>query len=72
MDFYLIDLENWSTNELEDINTFDYPYYQSKQEVMPYMPPSLLRSKKGITDECCDKPCGVSELRTYCAAPRSV
>jgi len=62
---FIIDLENWNTNELED--TIDYPYYRSTRDAMSFMPPSLLRSKKKITDECCEKPCHVSELRGYCA-----
>lgn len=64
---FVLDSENWNFKELEDYNTIDYPLFRSKQEAISFMPPRVLRSRSKITDECCDKPCYLSELRSYCA-----
>jgi len=63
----LIDSDAWDYKDLEDYNAIDYPY-QSRQEVMSFMPTRILRSsKRTIIDECCRRPCLISELKGYCA-----
>ncbi|XP_025404763.1 bombyxin A-3 homolog [Sipha flava] len=62
-----MDSEIWDYNDLEDYNAIDYPY-RSKQDAMTFMPTRLLRGGKSrIIDECCRKPCYLSELQGYCA-----
>lgn len=70
MYIYWIDSEIWDYKDLEDFNAFnviDYPN-RSKQEAMSFMPLRFLRSPKSrIIDECCHKPCYITELQSYCA-----
>ncbi|XP_026819766.1 insulin-like [Rhopalosiphum maidis] len=62
-----IESDVWDYKDLEDYNAIDYPY-QPKKEAMPFMPPRFQRAiKRSIIDECCHRPCYISELRTYCA-----
>ncbi|XP_050536529.1 insulin-like [Daktulosphaira vitifoliae] len=62
------DAEFWDYKELEDYNAIDYPF-RSKREAMSFMPlsRSLRAAKKSkIIEECCYKPCWISELKGYC------
>lgn len=61
-----VDLEIWDYKDLEDYNAIDYPY-RSKRGTMSFIPSRFLRSKSRIIDECCLKPCHISELQSYCA-----
>lgn len=65
----LTDSDVWDNKDVEDYNAIDYPYaYQPKQEAMSFLPLRLLRSPRGrIIDECCNKPCLLTELQSYCA-----
>lgn len=52
---------------MEDYNSIDYPY-EFKQAAWSFMPLRLQRSSKSsIIQECCFKPCYMSELKGYCA-----
>ncbi|XP_003240930.1 bombyxin C-2-like [Acyrthosiphon pisum] len=63
-----IDSDVWDYKDLEDYNAIDYPYLP-KKEAMSFMPSRLLRSfKRSIIDECCNRPCYLSELKTYCGS----
>jgi len=64
----LTDSDIWDYKDLENYNAIDYYPYQPKQEaVMSFIPTRLLRSPKArIIDECCYKPCYLSELQSYC------
>lgn len=65
--FFYLDLEMWDYKDLEDYNSIDYPY-RSKQEALSFMPSRSVRSTRPkIIDECCYKPCFISELRSYCS-----
>nr|QFO38038.1 insulin-like peptide 1 [Acyrthosiphon pisum] len=62
-----MDSEVWDYKDLEDYNAIDYPY-QPRQDSMSFMPTRILRSsKRTIIDECCRRPCLISELKSYCA-----
>ncbi|XP_027838558.1 LIRP [Aphis gossypii] len=62
-----IDSDVLDYKDLEDYNAIDYPY-QSRQEAMLFMPTRIVRSsKRTIIDECCRRPCLISELKSYCA-----
>ncbi|XP_025196181.1 LIRP-like [Melanaphis sacchari] len=62
-----IDSDVWDSKALEDYNDIDYPY-QTSQEGMLFMPTRMVRStKRTIIDECCRRPCLLSELKGYCA-----
>jgi len=61
------DSDVWDYKDLEDYNAIDYPYL--KKEEMSFMPSRFRRSiKRSIIDECCRRPCYLSELKTYCAS----
>ncbi|XP_060859204.1 LOW QUALITY PROTEIN: bombyxin E-1-like [Metopolophium dirhodum] len=63
-----VDSDVWDYKDLEDYNAIDYPYLP-KKEAISFMPSRLLRSfKRSIIDECCDRPCYLSELKTYCGS----
>ncbi|KAL5239320.1 hypothetical protein ACI65C_006730 [Semiaphis heraclei] len=64
-----IDSDVLDYKDLEDYNTIDYIYqYLPKKESMSFIPSRFLRSpvKRNIIGECCDRPCYLSELQTYC------
>lgn len=55
-------------NDVDDYyNANDYPH-RPRQEALSFMPPRFLRSSRPrIIDECCNKPCYITELQSYCA-----
>ncbi|KAE9526818.1 hypothetical protein AGLY_013466 [Aphis glycines] len=58
-----IDSDVLDYKDLEDYNAIDYPY-QPRQEAMLFMPTRIVRSsKRTIIDECCRRPCLISELK---------
>ncbi|CAI6355469.1 unnamed protein product [Macrosiphum euphorbiae] len=60
------DFDLWDYKDLEDYNAIDLPYL--KKEEMSFMPSRFRRSvKRSIIDECCRRPCYLSELKSYCA-----
>lgn len=65
--FCRIDLEIPDYRDSDDyIEVIDYPL-RFKRETKSFIPLSIRSSSKPkIVDECCKKPCYLSELRSYC------
>lgn len=64
-------MENSDYTQLQTDDAMDYPY-KSNENLIAFIPSRLTRSSvTKIVDECCRKPCDISELLGYCA-PRSL
>lgn len=48
-----------------DIARLPFPY-RTRPNAAALLSGSFRRYTRGVTDECCKKPCTISELRTYC------
>lgn len=62
------DTEIMDYKDLDEYNSIDYPF-RSERDVKSFIPARSLRvpKKAKIIEECCLKPCFISELQTYCA-----
>lgn len=50
-------------NEVEyDAGGYSWPWLQAHKAIVLAQP----RNKRGIVEECCEKPCSINELLSYC------
>ncbi|XP_050435788.1 LIRP-like [Adelges cooleyi] len=61
-----LDSDMWDYKELEDYNEIYYPF-RSKRDAMSFITYKQPTSKNNkIIEECCIKPCDMSEIKSYC------
>ncbi|XP_044255143.1 LIRP-like [Tribolium madens] len=57
--------DEYFPNESDDENQIDFPFLQ-KESVNSFLPIRFRRTRVGIVDECCRKPCTLKHLSLYC------
>lgn len=57
--------------EIRDVSHVTHYPFKDKAEATAMISNFRRRRKRGVYNECCEKPCSRDELFSYCAAPQS-
>ncbi|XP_001814181.1 LIRP [Tribolium castaneum] len=50
-------------------HSLDYPYQSKANAASHHMSGFRRRKRRGVFNECCEKPCSLEELSQYCGGP---